>query len=259
MGDSQSADPRARSLLIVPAIDLRGGRCVRLLRGSFDRPTLYDADPAARATRFEEQGARLIHVVDLDAAEGKGRENRAAIARIRSAVSCRLEVGGGVRSEEDARALADLGVERIIVGTVLAKSPDELALWSSELGGSRLVAGIDAQDGLAKTSGWTAETGVADVVLARAAARLGLCGLVYTAISRDGTLEGPDIERTNAVAQAAGLPTILSGGIGSEGDVEAVAIKADPLVVGVIVGRAIYEGKVDLARLLSRHPQLAPI
>lgn len=243
----------ARPFLVVPAIDLRAGRCVRLVRGSFSSATTFPLAPEEQARRFARAGARMIHVVDLDAAEGKGLDNRAAIAAIRAAVACVLEVGGGVRSDDDARRLVDLGVERIVVGTVLAASPRTVVGWVERFG-RRFVAGIDARAGKVKVAGWTADAGVGDVDLARSLAPLGIVGLVYTSIAVDGTLAGPNLARTVEVARAAGLPTILSGGIGCDADVEA-ASRADPLVVGAIVGRAMYEGRVDLAGLLARFPQ----
>ncbi|MCX7029647.1 MAG: 1-(5-phosphoribosyl)-5-[(5-phosphoribosylamino)methylideneamino] imidazole-4-carboxamide isomerase [Spirochaetes bacterium] len=245
--------PDSRPFLVVPAIDLRAGRCVRLVQGSFSSATVFPVDPAEQARRFVEAGVRMIHVVDLDAAEGKGLDNRAAISAIRAAVPCALEVGGGVRSDDDARRLVDLGVERIVVGTVLAGSPRTVGGWVDRFG-RRFVAGIDARAGRVRVAGWTADGGIVETDLAGRLAELGIIGLVYTSIAVDGTMAGPDVVRTAEVARAAGLPTLLSGGIGCEVDVEAAA-GADPLVVGAIVGRAMYEGRVDLARLLARFPQ----
>jgi len=248
-----SAAVPARPFLVVPAIDLRAGRCVRLVQGSFSSATVFPLDPAEQARRFAAAGARMIHVVDLDAAEGKGIDNRAAICAVRAAVPCVLEVGGGVRSDDDARRLVDLGIERIVVGTALAASPKTVAGWIERFG-RRFVAGIDARAGRVRVAGWTTDGGIVDTDLAARLAALGIVGLVYTNIAVDGTLEGPDVARTAEVARAAGLPTLLSGGIGCEADVEAAAA-ADPLVVGAIVGRAMYEGRVDLAGLIARIPQ----
>jgi len=226
---------------------------VRLVQGSFSSATIFPLDPADQARRFADAGARMIHVVDLDAAEGKGLANRAAIAAIRAAVRVALEVGGGVRSIDDARRLVDLGIERIVVGTLLARESETVAGWVERLG-RRFVAGIDARAGRVRVAGWTADGGIADTELAQRLAALGITGLVYTNIATDGTLAGPDVARTVEVARAARLPTLLSGGIGRAADVEAAA-SADPLVVGAIVGRAMYEGRIDLAALLARFPQ----
>jgi phosphoribosylformimino-5-aminoimidazole carboxamide ribotide isomerase len=241
-------------MLLLPAIDLRGGRCVRLLRGSFSDVTRYSEDPVATAASFADAGARWVHIVDLDAAEGKGADNTAVIERIRRAIPCRMEVGGGVRSAEAARRLLDLGVDRVVVGTALVRHPQEVSSWVRALG-PRFAAGVDARDGEVKVGGWTEGTSRSDVDVAAGIAGLGMCWLVYTNISRDGTLGGPDIERTNAAARAASVPTILSGGIGSERDVDQVAEKAGPLIAGVILGKAVYESRVDLGALFRRYPQ----
>jgi phosphoribosylformimino-5-aminoimidazole carboxamide ribotide isomerase len=241
-------------MLLVPAIDLRAGRCVRLLQGSFSDTTDYSSDPVETARGFEGHGARWVHVVDLDAAEGKGADNLDVIERIRRALSCRLQVGGGVRSVEQARTLVDLGVDRIVVGTMVVRAPAEVRRWTEVLG-QKFAAGLDARDGRVRISGWTEDAARSDSDVASGLADLGLRWLIYTNISRDGTLTGPDIERTNAAAQAAGLPTILSGGIGSVEDVDDVAEKKGPLLAGIILGKVLYEGRVDLARLIERYPQ----
>ncbi|MGO9309812.1 MAG: HisA/HisF-related TIM barrel protein [Spirochaetia bacterium] len=241
-------------MLLVPAIDLRGGRCVRLLQGSFTDATSYSADPVETARGFEGDGARWVHVVDLDAAEGKGEDNLRVIARIRGALSCRLQVGGGVRSAEQARALLSLGVDRLVLGTMVVRSPAEVRRWTDILG-QRFAAGIDAREGRVRISGWTEDAARADTDVAAGLGALGVKWLVYTNISRDGTLSGPDIERTNGAARAAGLPTMLSGGIGSEEDVDEVARKRDSLVIGIILGKVLYESRVNLGALLARYPQ----
>jgi phosphoribosylformimino-5-aminoimidazole carboxamide ribotide isomerase len=227
---------------------------VRLLRGSFSDATRYPQDPVETARRFQGEGARWIHIVDLDAAEGKGRDNLSLIARIRQAVACRVQVGGGVRTAEQAGRLLALGVDRLVLGTILVKSPGQVESWVS-LFGPRFAAGIDATDGRVRVAGWAEDAGREDTEIAAGVGRLGVRWLIYTNISRDGTMEGPDIPRTNAAARAAGLPTILSGGIGSESDVQRVAEHGDPLVAGVILGKVLYEKKVDLEKLVSRFPQ----
>jgi len=227
---------------------------VRLLRGSFSDMTLYSADPLATVGGFADAGARWVHIVDLDAAEGKGADNTAVIERIRRAVTCRIEAGGGVRSEEAARRLLDIGVDRVVIGTALVRRPAEVAAWVRALG-PRFAAGVDARDGAVMVGGWTEGTSRRDVDVAAGIAALGMRWMVYTNISRDGTLAGPDIERTSAAARAAGVPTVLSGGIGSEKDVEEAVAKADPLVAGVILGKAVYESRVDLGSLFRRYPQ----
>ena len=237
---------------IIPAIDLLGGACVRLRQGRFDSARRYSEDPSAVARGFEQAGARWIHLVDLDAARGQGADNREAIRRVRKAVACRLEVGGGIRSERDLLELERAGAERLVLGTVLAAHPERVAAWRDRFSGE-LWAGIDALQGRVRVDGWGEEAGLEDGELAQRSAELGLKGIVYTSIARDGTLEGPDLEAGNRIAEASGLPVILSGGIGGAGDVESVYRRRLPSVIGVIVGKALYEGRVDLAELLRRY------
>ncbi len=170
------------------------------------------------------------------------------------AVSCAVQTGGGVRSREQAARLLGLGVDRIVVGTVLIRSPALVAEWTAALG-PRFAAGLDARDGRVRVAGWTEDAGRADTEVAAGLAGLGIRWLIYTNISRDGTLAGPDIARTASAARAAGLPTILSGGIGSEDHIEEVAEQKDSLVVGIILGKALYESRIDLGKLLKRYPQ----
>jgi phosphoribosylformimino-5-aminoimidazole carboxamide ribotide isomerase len=253
------SDPRLRrpGFEILPAIDLLEGACVRLRQGRYDTATPYAEDPVQVARGFEADGARWIHLVDLDAARSKagagppGAQNRDAIRRIRRSVSCRLEVGGGIRSEEDVRELLELGADRLVLGTVLARHPESARRWSGRFG-SVFMAGIDAAGGRVRVAGWEADGGSSDLELARRSPQLGMAGIVYTAIARDGTLEGPDLERTVGIAEASGLPVVVSGGVGGPADVERVAALDHPLVRAVIIGRAIYERRVDLGELIRR-------
>jgi phosphoribosylformimino-5-aminoimidazole carboxamide ribotide isomerase len=250
---------------LIPAIDLLDGACVRLTRGSYDAVERYGEDPVQVARRFEAAGARWIHLVDLDAARApavpessapgsdrsatRGR-NRQTIQRIARALSCAVETGGGIRSRRDVVELLDAGVKRLILGTAVVNDPDEVSRWCSLRPGT-LWAGIDADRGVVKISGWERSAEMRDAELARRVKRIGLAGIVYTSIGRDGTLEGPDIERSNRIAEISGLPVILSGGIGSMEDVRRVAEQRHPGVVGLIIGKAIYRGRVDLGELFQ--------
>jgi phosphoribosylformimino-5-aminoimidazole carboxamide ribotide isomerase len=245
---------------IIPAIDLLSGACVRLLKGRYDSFTRYAVDPVEVACRFEAAGARWLHVVDLEAAKWKAGEpgadgppahNRAVIRRIRRSVSCRLEVGGGVRSETDVLELLDAGVDRLVLGTVLARDPDTVATWRERFG-ALFVAGIDADRGRVKVAGWEADGGADDLTLARRSRALGMLGIVYTTIDRDGTMEGPALEQSNRIAEASGLPVVVSGGVGRPSDVERVVRLRHPRVCGLLIGKAIYEGRVDLDELIRR-------
>jgi phosphoribosylformimino-5-aminoimidazole carboxamide ribotide isomerase len=236
--------------LIVPAIDILGGKCVRLTRGDYASARVYGEEPAETARALEASGALWIHVVDLDAARG-GEDNRDTIRAIRAAVACRLQCGGGIRDVGDVAELVEAGVDRLVVGTALVREPDlvaRMAAWAPAV----IVAGIDASEGVVRISGWGEGSTVQDTDLAVRCRGLGLRGIVYTSIQRDGTLSGPDVERTNALA-AQSLPVLLSGGIGSEADVDRVRTERAPGVVGLIVGKALYEGRVDLGALVARH------
>ena len=234
-------------MTIIPAIDLLGGKCVRLFQGDYSQSTQYDYDPAEAAKEFEAAGARRIHLVDLDAARG-GENNRKTLARIREAVSCVVEVGGGVRSEADIRELLEIGVDRVIVGTMMVREPELVAEWAGRY--PRLIAGIDARDGVVRVSGWEDASSVSDEQAAEWAGAHGMLSIIYTDISRDGTMEGASLGRTVAIAERAGLPVILSGGVRGPEDVEAAA--EQPGIVGVITGRALYEGRIDLREVIER-------
>jgi len=237
-------------MLVVPAIDLLGGRCVRLHQGDYSQAETYDLDPVEVARGFVAAGAKRIHLVDLDAARTGASTNRTVIGAIRKAVGVTVEVGGGIRNDDDVKALVDQGVDRLVVGTVLVKDPDRVAGWVAEFG-SIFVAGIDARDGEVKVSGWEEGSAVKDVALARQCRSIGLISIVYTNIARDGTLGGPDLERTLLVAEAAGLPVILSGGISSWADFQAIQTADHPLLAGVITGKALYKNRIDLAAVIA--------
>lgn len=247
-------------MTVIPAIDILDGKCVRLAQGNYNRVTVYADNAADVARRFESAGAVRLHLVDLDAARapsGPGarghRNNRSTIRKIREAVQCTIEVGGGVRSDEDVEELLQIGIDRIVVGTALARDRERVAKWVRS-GGRRFIAGVDARDGLVRISGWEEGTGIRDEELAVVAKEIGMISIIYTNISNDGMLSGPDVESTSRIARAAGLPVVLSGGIGSEGDVVAAAAP-DSGIVGAILGKALYEGRVDLESILQRFPQ----
>lgn len=239
-------------MIIIPAIDLLRGQCVRLNQGDYGEATFYDRDPVAVAREFEQAGARRIHIVDLDAAHGDKTTNRKKIRKIRKAVNCVIELGGGIRTDDDIEELLDLGIDRLVLGTTFAKKPQIVEGWSAHYG-NVFVAGIDARDGLVYVSGWEQKTRIEDTELARQAATVGASSIVYTNIERDGTLAGPDVQRTSLIAETSALPVVLSGGIGSEADVKTVAEQAHGGVRGVIVGKAIYEEAVDLAGLIETY------
>jgi phosphoribosylformimino-5-aminoimidazole carboxamide ribotide isomerase len=243
---------------ILPAIDLRGGRCVRLHQGDFDAETVYDDDPVRVARGFEAAGARWIHVVDLDAARTGVHAHLAQISAVAAAVSCRVEVGGGVRDAEAARRLLDAGVARVVVGTAAVERPDLVAELCRDHPG-QVAVGLDARGDAVAVRGWehSAGSGGGTGLLERARAfeGVGVAALVVTEIARDGTMEGPDLEQLGSVLAATSVPVVASGGVGTIDDIGAVhgLERSGRRLAGVIAGRAIYEGRLDLAEALARY------
>ncbi|MFO0890784.1 MAG: 1-(5-phosphoribosyl)-5-[(5-phosphoribosylamino)methylideneamino]imidazole-4-carboxamide isomerase [Isosphaeraceae bacterium] len=233
---------------VIPAIDLRGGLCVRLLQGDYDRETVFGDDPAAMAERWEAEGANLIHLVDLDGAKAGRPVNVDPVRRIVGCVSVPCQLGGGVRDEATIAAWLEAGVARVVVGTQALKDPEWFGRMARAYPG-RLVLGLDARGGKVAVSGWLETSSVDAVELALRFDDLPLAAVVYTDIARDGTLEGPNLEATGALAGRLSRPVIASGGVGSLDDIGRLA--ALP-VEGAIVGRALYEGAFTLAEALSR-------
>ncbi len=229
---------------LYPAIDLRGGRCVRLLRGDYEAETIYGDDPVATAIGYESAGAEWIHVVDLDAARGGEAVNRGAIAAICEAVSCRIQSGGGVRSLAAAAALIDAGVARVVVGTAAVEDPDLVSRLTHRFPGC-VAVGLDARGRDVSVRGWTESPGADLIDLARRFESSGAAALVVTEIGRDGTMEGPDTAQLASVLAESALPVVASGGVGNLDDVRALAgldVEGRRLS-GAIVGRALYEGR----------------
>jgi phosphoribosylformimino-5-aminoimidazole carboxamide ribotide isomerase len=234
--------------VLLPAIDLRGGRCVRLHQGDFDAETVYDDDPVRVARQFEASGAEWIHVVDLDAARTGERTHLEQIRLVVRSVSCRIEVGGGVRSADAAQELLDAGVERVVVGTAAVERP-ALVEELCQLYPGRVAVGLDARGNEVAIRGWVDGSGADLVTLAQRFEGIGLAALIVTEIGRDGTLEGPAYGQLGAVLAESDIPLIASGGVGSLDDLRALArLEAGGRrLAGVIVGRAIYEGRFGVA------------
>ncbi len=232
-------------MYLLPAIDILGGRAVRLAKGDYDAVTVYNEDPGLQAQLFEEAGAEWLHVVDLDGAKSGRPENLAVVERILKLTSLKVEVGGGVRSLETIDRLADAGVARVVLGTALVRDPDLAQAAVERFGASLLCAGIDAKGGEAAVAGWREGSGVDAHDLARAMAKRGFEHLVFTDIARDGMQTGVDPAAYAAMAQAFGHPVIASGGVATVADVEALAALGGA-VEGVIAGRAIYEGTLTV-------------
>lgn len=231
---------------VFPAIDLRGGKCVRLKQGDFDRSREYDADPVERARQWERQGAGAIHVVDLDGAKEGHPAQLTLIRQITDAVEVPVQVGGGVRTLEDLRAVREAGAEWVVMGTA-AVGDRELRLRSIEEIGGALVVAVDAREGVVSTHGWQRSSGVGVLELAEELASDGVATTLYTDVARDGMDSGAALEETAEVARR--VPAIASGGVRGEADI--VALRKIEGVVGAIVGTALYEGQVSLVELLE--------
>lgn len=233
---------------VIPAIDLRGGRCVRLQQGDYARETIFGDDPAAMAARWESEGASRIHLVDLDGAKEGRPVNSEAVRSILDRVKVPCQLGGGVRDEATIAAWLEAGLDRVIVGTKALQDPAWFRSMVEKYPG-RLTLGLDARDGRVATGGWLDVSSVAATTLARQFDDLPLAALIYTDIARDGMLDGPNLETTEALARALKTPVTASGGVGS---LEDLARLAELPVEAVIVGRALYEGRFRLVEARER-------
>lgn len=239
-----------RAPVLFPAIDLRHGRCVRLEKGEADRETVYDTDPFAVAERFAAEGAEWLHVVDLDAAFGDG-SNRALIRRLAERTSLRVQTGGGLRTEADLEEVLSGRVERAVIGTAAVEDPELVRRAVERWGAERIAVGLDARGRRPAVRGWREESGVDLFDLCRSLAERGARTVIHTDIERDGMLTGPNVAASRELADACGVDVIVSGGVSRPEDMDAVAA-AGGRVVGVIVGKAIYEGRVGVADALRR-------
>jgi phosphoribosylformimino-5-aminoimidazole carboxamide ribotide isomerase len=231
---------------IYPAIDLRGGQCVRLRQGDYQQETVFGADPAAMAERWIEQGATYLHLVDLDGAKEGRPINGASVRAIVAASGVPCQLGGGLRSEEHIAEALSWGVARVVIGTKALQSPGWLEAMCARFPG-KIVLGIDAKNGRVATQGWLEVSDMSALDLARTCAQLPLAGLVYTDISRDGMLQGANVAAMAEMAAAVPLPVIASGGVTTLDDIRRLAAAG---LAGCIVGRALYEGRLDLREIL---------
>jgi len=234
-------------MIFYPAIDIRGGRCVRLVEGDFDRETTYDSDPSLAARRWVDAGAEWLHVVDLDGAVAGRPINSDTVAQIRAAVDVPIQLGGGLRRLTDLADGFGVGVDRVILGTAALQDSDlvssAVAQW-----GDRIAVALDARDGQLATDGWLGQSDTSAVELARRLAGSGIRHFVYTDIRRDGTLAGPDLRGLSELIEHIDAEVIASGGVASLEDIKAVETAG---AAGVIVGRALYDGRIDLAEAVA--------
>jgi phosphoribosylformimino-5-aminoimidazole carboxamide ribotide isomerase len=232
---------------VIPAIDVRGGHCVRLRQGDFDQETVFGDDPAAMAVRWQSEGAQRIHLVDLDGAREGRPVNVEAVRRVVAAVGVPCQLGGGIRDEATIAAWLEEGLERVVVGTQALRDPDWFGRMARAYPG-RLLLGLDARDGRVATQGWLEVSSVAAMALAQEFDPLPLAGIIYTDIARDGTLEGPNLGAIDALARTVQTPVIASGGVGSLADLQHLTTLP---IAGCIVGRALYEGRFSLGSAIQ--------
>jgi phosphoribosylformimino-5-aminoimidazole carboxamide ribotide isomerase len=234
-------------MILYPAIDIRGGRCVRLIEGDFDRETAYDSDPSAAARRWVEAGADWLHIVDLDGAVEGRPVNHEAVVQIRASVDVPIQLGGGLRQLTDLEHAFAAGVDRAILGTVALRDP-ELVVSAVARWGDRIAVALDARDGRLATDGWLGQTDASAIEVAQRLAQGRVCHFVYTDIRRDGTLSGPNLDGLKELFEKVDADVIASGGIASLEDIKAVATAG---ATGAIVGRALYDGRIDLAEAIA--------
>ncbi len=237
-------------VIVFPAIDLKQGQVVRLAEGDMARATVYGDDPAAQAKLFAKAGSQFLHVVDLDGSFAGRAENRTAVEAIIEAFPGHVQLGGGIRTREAVEVWFDLGVARVVMGTAALKDPQFVKDMAAEFPGGIVVA-VDARDGMVATEGWAEVSDVAVADLARRFEDAGVASLLFTDIGRDGLLKGCNIEATVDLARSVDLPVIASGGVKGLDDIRMLSLYADQGIEGVITGRALYDGRLDLAAAIA--------
>jgi phosphoribosylformimino-5-aminoimidazole carboxamide ribotide isomerase len=247
LGQGRFLGDSVKIMQVIPAIDLRGGHCVRLRQGDFDQETIFGDNPAAMAARWESEGASRIHLVDLDGAKAGRPVNVEAVQQIIARVGVPCQLGGGIRDEATIAAWLGAGVERVVVGTQALRDPDWFGRMARDYP-QRLILGLDARDGQVATQGWLETSSVDALTLARQFDSLPIAGIIYTDIARDGTLEGPNLDAITALAEAVRSPVIASGGVGTLEDLQRLAKLP---ITGCIVGRALYDGRFSLRSALA--------
>ena len=235
-------------MILYPAIDLKDGSCVRLLRGDMARATVFGDDPAAQAAAFAAAGCAWLHLVDLNGAFAGRPVNAAAVAAILGAVTIPVQLGGGIRDMATIEAWFSRGVARVILGTVAVEDPQLVRDAAAAFPG-RVAVGLDARNGRVATRGWAEATDILAIDLARSLEDAGVAALIYTDIERDGAMQGPNIAATEALARAVAIPVIASGGVSSLADLK--ALQATGVIAGAISGRALYDGAIDLRAALA--------
>lgn len=234
---------------IIPAIDLLNGRCVRLNQGNYNEVTKFNSDPVKQAQTWERQGAKRLHLVDLDGAKTGEPINDLTIKKIKKSISIPIQLGGGIRTVDRAKELFDIGIERIILGTIAIENPELVKVLSQKYP-KRIAVGIDAKEGMVATRGWLKQSKITSLELAKQLNDLELAAIISTDISTDGTLKGPNVQALREIAEISINPVIASGGIGSIADLISLANLENEGIEAIIVGRALYDGSIDLKEAL---------
>jgi phosphoribosylformimino-5-aminoimidazole carboxamide ribotide isomerase len=238
-------------MILFPAIDLKDGRCVRLKRGAMQEATIFNDDPAAQAALFEAQGFEWLHCVDLDGAFAGRSVNAAAIDSIRTRIKLPIQLGGGIRDRAGIEAWLQAGIARVILGTVALRHP-ALVKEAARAHPGQVVVGLDAKDGKVAVEGWAETSEIATLDLAKRFEDAGVAAIIFTDIARDGMLQGVNVAATAALAQAVRIPVIASGGVAGMGDIDGLIAAHEPNILGVVIGRALYDGRIDIAAALAR-------
>lgn len=237
---------------LYPAIDMKDGKCVRLFQGDYNQQTVYGDSPFEMAKTFQQQGAKWIHLVDLDGAKDGTKPHAPHVLRIKNELGLFVQVGGGIRSLEDAAYYLDQGIDRVIIGSLAVKEPQLVEQMLATYGGDRIVLGLDAKDGFVATHGWLETSTLTAIEVGKRFAEAGAKHIIFTDIAMDGTLQGPNLNATTELANATGLYVIVSGGISSLEDIKNVMTAAETSSIsGVIVGKAIYSGRFTVNEALE--------
>jgi len=237
-------------MIIIPAIDIKGGRCVRLYQGRMDKETVYSEDPVEVAGRWEDMGAEMLHVVDLDGAVSGRPVNLDVIKDIISSVKLNVQIGGGIRDLEIAKHYLSIGAYRVVLGTAIVNNLEFVNNMCTACP-DQIVVSLDAKDGMIAVKGWTEVTGTDAIEMAKTFEGIGISAIVFTDIKRDGTLTGPNIESIKKLVSNVNIPVIASGGISGINDIRALLNIKNPGIAGVIVGKALYSGAIDLGEAIT--------
>ncbi len=230
---------------IIPAIDLLNGKCVRLNQGNYNKVTKFNSDPVTQAITWEKQGAKRLHLVDLDGAKTGEPINDSIIKEIKKSISIPIQLGGGIRNKDRAKELFDLGIDRLILGTIAIENPELVKVLAHEYP-KKIAVGIDAKEGMVATRGWIEQSKISSIELAKRLNELELAAIISTDISTDGTLQGPNLRFLKEIAEISINPVIASGGIGSIADLISLTALENDGIESIIVGRALYDGSIDL-------------